>query len=171
MRCVHESQLHDNNCFVTLTYDNDHLPPDGSLKKEDFQKFMKRLRRRYPDQKPRYYMCGEYGDQNDRPHYHMCLFNFNFPDKQKWSAGSQSGFDQYVSEELNEIWGKGYCVIGEVTYESAAYVARYVYKKMLGNTDEEKQKVYQGRLEEYTNMSRRPYIVTGKHIGIGRAHV
>lgn len=103
-------------------------------------------------------MCGEYGEDNDRPHYHMCLFNFDFKDKEKWSTGSKSGFDQYISEELNDIWGKGFCTIGEVNYESAAYVARYVYKKMLGCDEKEKEEVYKGRLEEYTNMSRRPGI-------------
>jgi len=80
MRCVHEASLYDNNCFITLTYNPENLPPDCGLIKSDFQKFMKRLRKSYPSNKIRYYQCGEYGDKNNRPHYHALLFGFNFDD-------------------------------------------------------------------------------------------
>ena len=80
LRCTHEAQQHDHNVFITLTYDDDHLPEDRGLHHEDFQKFMKRLRKARTGQKIRYFMCGEYGGLNDRPHFHALLFGCNFPD-------------------------------------------------------------------------------------------
>ena len=84
VRCVHEASLYKNNCFVTLTYSDDKLPSDGSLHFDHFQKFMKRLRRFYDDSRIRFFHCGEYGEQYSRPHYHCCLFNFDFVDKKFW---------------------------------------------------------------------------------------
>jgi len=159
MRCLHEASLYDDNCFITLTYDDEHLPSDLSLHKKDFQDFMKRLRKNYPDVNIRYYHCGEYGEEKQRPHYHACLFNFDFDDKIKWKK--QNDFWLYVSETLNKIWGKGYCVIGDVTFDSAAYVARYIEKKLLTSDQEKKDAHYKGRLPEYTTMSRRPGIGRG----------
>lgn len=174
MRCVHEAQLWSNNCFITLTYDDEHLPAHCSLVKSHFQKFMKRLRRKFPESKIRYYMCGEYGDESNRPHYHAILFNFDFLDKVFYKK-TDVGETLYVSDTLNERWGKGLCVIGDVTFESAAYVARYVMKKVTGDALEkidedtglrpyERFDSYSGEiysvLPEYTAMSRRP--------GIGR---
>lgn len=158
IRCVHEAKLYDENCFITLTYDDDHLPDDLSLHKEHFQLFFKRLRKAYPNRRIRYYHCGEYGEQFARPHYHACIFNFDFSDKVLWSIKNK--FRLYISEQLNMLWGKGYCIIGDVTFESAAYVARYIMKKILGS-DELKEEVYNGRETEYTTMSRRPGIGAG----------
>jgi hypothetical protein len=80
MRCLHESSLYDRNAFVTLTYDDEHLPPGGSLNYPDFQRFMKRLRKN--SKSPiRFYMGGEYGESTLRPHFHVCLFGYDFPDK------------------------------------------------------------------------------------------
>jgi len=78
IRCMHEAKCYDENCFVTLTYDNDHLPPDGSLNHKHFQDFMKRLRKHYSGRTIRYYMCGEYGENMGRPHYHAVFFNLRF---------------------------------------------------------------------------------------------
>lgn len=173
IRCAHEATLWERNCFLTLTYDNDHLPSDGSLVKSDFQAFMKdlrhavfRRRRKFWTWNPiitsdrkksvRYFHCGEYGESLGRPHYHACMFNLDFSDKKLWKKSA--GGDLYVSETLNEIWGKGYCVIGAVTFDSAAYVARYIAKKITGDQAEAH---YQGKLPEYTTMSRRPGIGKG----------
>jgi hypothetical protein len=128
IRCVYEAQGHDQNCFITLTYDQKHLPKDHSLHLEDFQKFMKRLRRRFSDLKIKMYHCGEYGENFSRPHYHACLFGFDFPDKELYRNDSENPL--YTSEICNEIWGKGYTIIGKVTFDSAAYVARYITKKI-----------------------------------------
>ena len=138
LRCTHEASLHDNNCFVTLTYRDEDLPHDKSLYKEHFQNFMKRLRKYISPLKVRYYACGEYGVDRDlttlnqlgRPHYHACLFGYDFPDKELFSNGD---YKIYTSEILEKIWGKGFCTIGDLTYETAAYTARYVTKKINGD--------------------------------------
>lgn len=158
MRCLHEASLYLDNCFITLTYDDQHLK-DNSLHKEDFQKFMKRLRKEYPDRNIRYYHCGEYGDENKRPHYHACLFNFDPDDKILYKTNED--YKLWISPKINDIWGKGYCIIGDVTFDSAAYVARYIEKKLLTSDKEKKEAHYQGREPEYTTMSRRPGIGRG----------
>lgn len=157
IRCVHEASLHTENCFITLTYDNEHLPSDGSLKVEDFQKFMKRLRKHFNGTTIRYYHCGEYGDRTNRPHYHALLFGIDFADKVLFRI-SPSGEKLYRSPTLERLWPYGYSTIGNVTFESAAYVARYIMKKVTGEKAEEH---YQGRTPEYTTMSRRPGIAAG----------
>ena len=151
IRCVHEASTHEKNCFITLTFDQEHLDPSGSLVKSDFQKFMKRLRKATGSQ-IRYFHCGEYGEQLGRPHHHACLFGFDFDDKELLVAGDNP---LYTSELLSKIWPYGHAVIGSVTFESAAYVARYVTKKITGPAAEEH---YKGKLPEYTTMSRRPGI-------------
>ena len=78
---------------------------------------MKRLRARFPRADIRYYACGEYGEINSRPHFHVCLFGFNFPDKDPWSR-SASGFQLWKSALLDEIWGHGHCTIGDFTFET-----------------------------------------------------
>lgn len=155
MRIVHEAQMYDRNCFVTLTYDDEHMPANGSLNKRDFTLFMKRLRKRY-GAGIRYYQCGEYGELLGRPHHHAILFNFDFDDKVLWSV--RDGVRLYRSASLEQLWPYGYSTIGDVTFESAAYVARYCTKKITGKLAGEH---YKGKLPEYATMSRRP--------GIGRA--
>jgi len=159
IRCLHEASLYDQNCFLTLTYDDAHLPDDNSLVKSHFQKFMKRLRKKYGNTRIRFFHCGEYGERFARPHYHACLFNFDFPDKLVWKDSRENKL--YVSPTLNKIWGKGYCIIGDVTFESAAYVARYITKKINGkDSDEHYVNKETGviREKEYITMSRRPGI-------------
>lgn len=161
VRCLHESQMHQSNVFLTLTYSPENLPKDGSLNKKDFQNFMKKLRKKFPDQKLKYYMCGEYGEKNLRPHYHVCLFGLDFPDKKLWKT--YKGQQYFTSETLNKIWQKGYAVIGDVTFESAAYVARYISKKITGKKsldhytqyNKETGEIISELLPEYNDMSRR----------------
>jgi len=129
LRCWHEAQLNDaglNNCYITLTYSNENLPEHGSLKKSDFQKFLKRLRKN-TKQKLRYFMCGEYGEKTNRPHYHALLFGYKFPDAKFWTE--RKGNRIYKSEILTNTWGVGACELSGVTFKSAAYVARYILKK------------------------------------------
>lgn len=162
IRCVHEASLYEKNCFITLTYRDADLPQDMSLNVRHFQLFMKRLRKKYGS-KIRFYHCGEYGSQFGRPHYHACLFNFDFPDKELWTI--RDGTRLYVSESLNDLWCKGFCSVGEVTFESAAYVARYIMKKINGDAAAEHYQyicpitgeIY-SRKPEYTTMSRKPGI-------------
>lgn len=174
IRCMHEAQLHERNCFITLTYSDDHLPPGGTLVKSDFQKFMKRLRKKYGEG-IRYYYCGEYGEKFGRPHYHAVLFNHDFPDKYVWRSSSAKGFSTaspsnlYRSPALEELWDLGHSSIGAVTFESAAYVARYIMKKQTGPRAVEHYNVIDystgeillERHPEYNDMSRRPGIGRG----------
>ncbi len=206
VRCVHEAQLWENNCFITLTFRDEDLERAeigrcekcavyerngeacgmGSLCKKDFQDFMKRLRKSHKgiesydeqlkDKKTgqeytkttqpiRYFHCGEYGSKLLRPHHHACLFNFDFSDKYLWDE--REGVKLYRSKTLEKLWPFGYSTIGEVTFESAAYVARYITKKVNGswakehykNVDTESGEVYQ-KEPEYITMSRRPGVAS-----------
>lgn len=157
-RIVHESQMHRNNCFVTLTYDSEHVPLDGSLRKPHFQKFMKRLRKHHATNKIRYFHCGEYGESLHRPHYHACLFGVDFSDRVEFSASN--GVTTYTSNELEKIWGMGFCTVGELNYQTAAYTARYILKKVSGARAEDhytRVNPYTGELfqiqPEYITMS------------------
>lgn len=159
---MHESSLYTYNCFITLTYNPESLPKDGSLQLRHFQLFLKRLRKRF-GKGIRFFHCGEYGENNFRPHYHACLFNFDFPDKVLWK--DNDGIKLYVSQILNDLWSDpdtgrsyGFTTVGDVTFESAAYVARYITKKITG---EKSESHYQGKKPEYVTMSRRPGIGKG----------
>jgi hypothetical protein len=135
VRCMHEAQLHEDNCFITLTYNDENLPEDLSLNYDHFQTFIKDLRSyfkyHYKKTGIRFYMAGEYGESFGRPHYHACIFGINFSDR-KYHKRTPSGFNIYVSKILESLWPYGYSSIGDVTFESAAYVARYIMKKQTG---------------------------------------
>lgn len=157
VRMTHEASLYEKNCFITLTYNQENLPKNGSLILDDFQKFMKRLRKEFSDEKIRFFHCGEYGEKFGRPHYHACLFNFEFSDRYPWRK-AQGGEQVYRSPTLERLWPFGNSEIGSLTFESAAYVARYITKKITGEAAE---KHYGERRPEYTTMSRRPGIGKG----------
>lgn len=174
IRCMHEASLYDENCFITLTFseaglalrcrDRGHDDTYG-LDVRDFQLFMKRLRKRVGA--VRFYHCGEYGENFGRPHYHACIFGFDFPDKYYWRKSPQ-GHRIYRSSLLEELWPYGNCEIGSVTFESAAYVARYIMKKVNGDFAEDHYRIIDpetgeifDRKPEYTTMSRRPGIGRG----------
>lgn len=194
IRCMHEAKMHRHNCFLTLTYNDENLPPGRSLDHRDVQLFNKRLlkalgskrnstivsdivatsrTRRHgatphtPVKTFRFYMAGEYGAQFQRPHYHLCIFGLDFQDK-TYLARTPTKSKLYRSPTLEKIWTKGFSSIGEVNFESAAYVARYVMKKITGHqADKHYQRIdtQTGEIHElkpeYNNMSRRP--------GIGKA--
>lgn len=152
-RCYLESIEYDHNMFITLTYDDDHMPLDGSLKRSDFVNFMKRYRNEFGE-KIRYFMCGEYGSKTLRPHYHAIIFNSDLPDKV--CRERTPSHSQYTSEILESLWGHGMCDIGDVSPQSIAYVTRYCVKKQFSKTDFGKL----GVCEEYRTMSRRPALGT-----------
>ena len=142
MRCMHEAQMHEENCFITLTYNPEHLPDDNSLHHDHFQRFIKRLRKGLAPKRIRFYMAGEYGEKRGRPHYHACIFGHTFKDK-KFDRKTDAGSILYTSKELSSYWehinpatGKsesiGFSSLGDVTFESAAYVARYIISKQTG---------------------------------------
>lgn len=161
IRIVHEASVHENNAFVTLTYADNPV----SLRYDDFRLFMRRLRdnRGYA----RYYVAGEYGEENLRPHFHAMLFGVSFPDM-VYKGRSPSGERLYQSEELSGLWPHGFSSIGEVTFESAAYVARYVMKKITGPMAEEH---YGERTPEFCQMSRMPGIGSRWLSKFGRSDV
>lgn len=150
VRCMNEASNHKENCFITLTYEK--CPESASLNTEDIQKFLKRLRKKVG--KVRYFQCGEYGEKLQRPHHHALIFGYGFlSDKKLFKI--QNGIKIYTSEELTKLWGKGHCTVGDLTWETVAYTARYVLKKVNGLQAEEH---YGGRKPEWVSMSRRPGI-------------
>lgn len=165
VRLMHENQMHEQSCFITLTMNDEYMETREnplSLDKSEYQRFMKRLRAKN-GKKIRYFHCGEYGDKNGRPHYHAILFGIDFEDKELFQVRDEIRL--YVSESLAELWPYGFSTIGEVTFESCAYVARYVTKKITG----EKAKDHYIRWDpstgegipiepEYATMSRKPGI-------------
>lgn len=165
VRCMHEASLYETrSSFVTLTYADEFLPPGGSLDRRAFPLFMKRLRKEVG--RVRYFHAGEYGERSGRPHYHALLFGLRFADEVcKNPLGG--GEKVFVSDTLSWLWPDGLHHIGGVSFESAAYVARYCVKKVTGSrAAAHYQRVgpdgelYQ--LEpEYATMSRRPGIGAG----------
>lgn len=173
VRCVHESKCYEDNAFITLTYDDAHLPIDRGLRYTDFQLFMKRLRRRFFSSTIRFYMCGEYGEARDphgrvtgdlgRPHYHALIFNCSFPDKLYFKRVGD--FTLYTSKVLSELWPLGNHLIGAVTFESAAYCARYCIDKVNGDDAKAHYEILNtdtgelvDRAPEFSRMSLRPGI-------------
>lgn len=161
MRIVHEASLYDGDrgsSFITLTYRDmrecDHIqakknffvPDDWSLHRKHFVDFMKKLRKAVAPDLIRYYMCGEYGNvckhgidlrlvscplcNVGRPHFHACIFNCSFPDLVPY--GSRDGRTLFTSPFLERIWGYGFVDVGDLNFDSAAYVARYILKKVTG---------------------------------------
>ncbi|QCQ84943.1 replication initiator protein [Blackfly microvirus SF02] len=131
MRCMHEKKMHldKGSSFLTLTYDDQHLPKDYGLDKEELRLFMHRLRKaRYPG--VRFFACGEYGETLQRPHYHLLLFNVSFPDMVRNRDQREGQYAIHTSKELAKLWPFGQNFIGEVTFDSCAYVARYIAKKL-----------------------------------------
>lgn len=166
-RMLCEAKMHPTSSFITLTFSPDNVPTDGSLNVDTFKDFMKRLRRRldyYYGVKIRFFHCGEYGDLNFRPHYHAVIFGWDFPDKIVWK-NSPSGFTICRSPLLEELWPFGFSSVGAVSFESCAYVARYVLKKRSGDLARERYErvdPFTGELfiiqPEYATMSRMPGI-------------
>ena len=135
VRCVLESLYYEDNLFLTLTYDDAHLPADGLLQRVDVQRFIKRLRHHCQF---RYFGCGEYGSKNKRPHYHIILFGCSLPDLTPVGAGL------YKSKLIDSLWidtktkeSLGFNYIGFVSYASCNYVAGYATKKVFGDSSDE----------------------------------
>lgn len=152
-RAMHEKRLHEESAFLTLTYRNADLPmsPDGAtLVRRDLQLFMKRLRLERPSGL-RFLACGEYGETTQRPHYHVLLLNTSFPDMKYHKMSGEKKL--YASAALDGLWKLGDCLIGDVEFESCAYVAGYVVKKVTG---ERALAHYGARYPEFQAQSNRP---------------
>ena len=123
LRCQMELRLHSESCCVTLTYDEEHCPEE--LSRKDTQDFLKRLRKRFPDKRIRYFGCGEYGSKRGRPHFHIILFGINFADK-KYFKMSDKNQKVYISKFLSSLWTFGFATIGDVSHETCFYTAKYL---------------------------------------------
>ena len=154
--------------FLTLTYDNDHVPFTEqeytgefgcfSLNKRDLQLFFKRLRKQFKGYEIRFYAVGEYGTNTFRPHYHAIVFGLGLEDfrDRKLLGSNELGQPHFKSDYLASIWQNGFCVIADVSWETMAYVSRYVQKKVYAGynflTDQF------DAVPEFSLMSRRPGI-------------
>ncbi len=164
-RIMHQTKMEESSCFLTLTYDDDHLPQDQSLDVAHVQKFIKALRKKT---KPfKYFLAGEYGDDTFRPHYHLCIMGEDFESDREHYTNTKNGDSLYKSPKVDKTWGKGsHNLIGDLTQQSARYVASYVNKKWRGPTAHLKYNVLfiekDGTAKihklkpEFATMSRRP---------------
>jgi hypothetical protein len=172
IRLSQEAKFHIESSFITLTYDDLHLPEHHTLVKRDGQLFMKRLRRylakRSPGLKVRYFLVGEYGENTHRPHYHLILFGFAFTHDRR-PHSKKGGHQLYTSKSLDEIWGNGFCSLGSVTPDSCGYVAQYSFKKINGKrADEHYRRVDLVTGETY--LLQKEFASMSTHPGIGYRH-
>jgi len=141
-RLTHEASLHEDNCYLTLTFSEDGLglrelqrgthPLDLDIK--DWQLFAKRLRKAAGPF--RFFQVGEYGDENYRPHYHAVIFGQGFRNEgEKWV--DEKGHPKWTGRTIEKCWPYGFHEIGEATPETLEYVAKYVQKKLYGKMREE----------------------------------
>lgn len=169
-RLMIELQRHESAWFVTLTYDDNHLPhainsstgefePYGTLSKRDCQLFLKRLRKAhaelYPDLHLMYYLAGEYGDTTARPHYHAIIYDLQLNDLEIWTK--RQGFTYFTSKWLKDRWQNGNVIVARVTWETCAYTARYIVKKQLGKSAKEWY-IENGLQPEFSLVSTKPAI-------------
>lgn len=154
LRLILEEKYSGSSCFVTLTYDDQHLPysSDGrpSLSKRDAQLFLKRLRKRFSEKKIRYFLCGEYGSRTHRPHYHALLFGVSPYELDPSFVYFNGRSGETRHSVLSDTWHCGLVHVGMVSPESIQYVAGYVTKKITKKNDE--------LLPEFSLMSRKPGI-------------
>jgi len=174
-RISHEAQLHEENCFVTLTYSPEKLPRFGSLKYQDFQLFMKRLRKACAPKKIRFFMCGEYGDTTKRAHYHAIFFGWS-PSDPVYHTSKTS--DIYTSKFLDDLWKHGHTYFSYFEPGAAEYIARYVTKKVTGPDAEDhyigldlETGDFGPRSPEFARMSRAPGIGAKWHSKYFRSDV
>lgn len=178
-RAMLEAMQWEENYFITLTYDDKHKPynwqmPDletgqiytdpgnwnGYLNPDDMKHFMYRLRtdyaRKFKHRGIRMMYCGEYGEDTKRPHYHAILFNMPIPANElKVYKQTYTKDFLYTWDWLTEEWGKGNVIIAEVTWNTCAYVARYMCKKQKGPTSSEYY-ASRGQTPEFMRVSNRP---------------
>lgn len=173
-RCLLEMEDHESTLFLTLTYDDDHLPrrfysrldtgetdlESNPLRKKDIQDFHKRLRKSL-DYPIRFFLAGEYGDKTHRPHYHGIYFGLKPPDDLERLKDSKSGFPLYSSKKFDNIWENGFITIQDCTWETCAYTARYIMKKLNGS------------MSDYydQNALTPPFVLMSRMPGIGRSYL
>jgi len=144
-RLTHEAQFNEHSWFITLTYDDDNLPENGSLVAAHQSAFMKALRKKLR-KKMRFFSIGEYGEQTLRPHYHLILFGPDIPDRKYHHSapiknratreiGKLLGPEEaryYSSELLDNVWKKGTVQLTGVSAATMQYVSKYHVEKIDG---------------------------------------
>lgn len=166
MRLHHEASLHEAKSFVTLTYADQWLPDDYSVSPKALQDFMKRLRYHMGKRRVRFFACGEYGEQNLRPHYHLILFGADFYSDRIPFRRTERGDVTYISQKLQKLWPFGFSEIGAVTRESCGYVARYVMKKVNGEAAKDHYRRVNPLTGELTQVTPE-FITMSKKPGLG----
>lgn len=158
-RIMLEASQYEDNCFLTLTYGDEHLPSGNNLDPLALTLFLKRLRKFFDTKfgrKFRYFGVGEYGDQSERPHYHLALFGF--PNCQRGrTSPRRNGSCCEICDSVRSVWGLGNVYLGSLEHQSASYVAGYVTKKLTAKDDPR----LEGRHPEFARMSNRPGIGAG----------
>lgn len=153
--------MHPQNSFLTLTFSDEFMPTNGSIAKSDITQFIDRTRYHFPEQQFSFMACGEYGEKLGRPHYHVLLFGIDFPDKK------QETQTLCTSNKLQELWPYGHSTIGKVTYQSAAYTARYALKKINGDKAEDHYKKFQPTTGEIYDIEPE-FLLTSRNPAIGK---
>lgn len=156
VRNYHESLVHKYSSFVTLTYAPEFLPDNGTLVKRHVQSFIKRMRTRLwraYKLRIRYFAVGEYGARTSRPHYHLLMFGWHFPDRVFHSLNKHSQY-LYISKLLTDTWKFGHCTVGDISFNSIKYVSKYITKRVYSDV----ASVYGSRIPEFNLCSRSPII-------------
>lgn len=156
----------DSSLFITLTYDDIHLPQNRSLSKKEVQDFIKRVKFHFRSTKEnpiRQTYCGEYGTKTLRPHYHVILYNCDFSDKKKWRITDQ-GHQVFISETLTKLWGLGNAEFGYASPASIAYLYKYILKK---KTKKEKLEPLVIEFDGVTYEVAHEFIESSRNPGIG----
>lgn len=165
-RIVLEARYYEQSFFVTLTYDEEHVPSvvdqngntNLTLVPKDLQDFIKRFRRQqqyYHDNQVRFYGVGEYGSLHHRPHYHIIVFGAVLDDIRPMGK-SKVGTPLHTSETIEKLWNRGRVEVEPLSWESACYTARYTVKKLGKAETDFYEKL--GIVPEFTRMSLKPAI-------------
>lgn len=133
LRILHEMSYHRGSVFLTLTYADEHLPPNETLQKNEFQKFVKRLRKALGVARIKYFACGEYGEESERPHYHAIILGWKPDIKETVYHGPNSVSSNFIEK----LWKYGNNTVGSVTRESIGYTVGYIAKKFNGDMADE----------------------------------
>lgn len=168
-RIMDECSLHEQNCMITLTYNDDCLPSPPSVSRREVQLFMKSLRDRIKPLRIRFFACGEYGKLHGRPHYHIIIFGWFPSDARQFFI--DHGVQLYRSKLLESVWDKGFSSVGKVTLDAAKYCAKYLNKFKFRNlpgasisrvvVDGEETPFYDALYPPFVQMSNRPGIGFG----------
>jgi len=164
IRATHEAQMHTENSFLTLTYDDKHLAKN-TVDVRHWQLFAKKLRN---EMGPfRFLHCGEYGEKNKRAHYHAVIFGHDFH-RDRVYLKTHKGNPLWTSPTLQKLWEHGFSTIGSVTFDSSAYVAGYCVKKLTGQRAREEYE----RLDKKTGElweAKPPYATMSRNPGLGNS--